>query len=154
VLYSSINYNQHFPRPPQAKKKNQTVLRPDKKKSQWVVKYSAVYVEFKITFRFAQSSGYCNATLVDSKYTIVQSISRVVECYRGKQTQPKRLDRVSMQGPSLNLVGWGPSRGGKSHSLKAACGNWAFGNERRLTANILLNSYMGRAVTKPDKVNT
>jgi hypothetical protein len=40
---------------------------------------------------------------MDSKYTVVQSSGRVVECYRGKRTQPKRLDGASMRDPSLNL---------------------------------------------------
>jgi hypothetical protein len=40
---------------------------------------------------------------MDSKYTVVQSSGRVVERYRGEQTQPKRLDGASMQDPSLNL---------------------------------------------------
>jgi hypothetical protein len=41
---------------------------------------------------------------MDSKYTVVQSSGQVVECYQGKRTQPKRLDGVSMQDPSLNLL--------------------------------------------------
>jgi hypothetical protein len=40
---------------------------------------------------------------MDSKYTVVQSSGRVVERYRGKRTQPKRLDGASMRDPSLNL---------------------------------------------------
>jgi hypothetical protein len=40
---------------------------------------------------------------MDSKYTVVQSSGRVVECCRGNRTQPKRLDRASIQDPSLNL---------------------------------------------------
>jgi hypothetical protein len=37
------------------------------------------------------------------KYTVVQSSGRVAEHYRGKRTQPKRLDGASMRDPSLNL---------------------------------------------------
>jgi hypothetical protein len=40
---------------------------------------------------------------MDSKYTVVQSSGGVVERYRGKRTQPKRLDGASMRDPSLNL---------------------------------------------------
>jgi hypothetical protein len=40
---------------------------------------------------------------MDSKYTVVQSSGRVVERYRGKRTQPKRLDGASMRDPSFNL---------------------------------------------------
>jgi hypothetical protein len=40
---------------------------------------------------------------MDSKYTVVQSSGGVVERYRGKRTQPKRLDAASMQDLSLNL---------------------------------------------------
>jgi hypothetical protein len=40
---------------------------------------------------------------MDFKCTVVQSSGRVVERYRGKRTQPKRLDGASMRDPSLNL---------------------------------------------------
>jgi hypothetical protein len=40
---------------------------------------------------------------MDCKYAVVQSIGRVVEHYRGKRTQPKRLDGASVRDPSLNL---------------------------------------------------
>jgi hypothetical protein len=40
---------------------------------------------------------------MDSKYTVVQSSGQVVERYRGKRTQPKRLDGASIRDPSLNL---------------------------------------------------
>jgi hypothetical protein len=60
------------PTAPGHKKQKQTVPRADKK-SRWVVKYSAVYVESKNTFRFAQSSGCRNGKPVDCKYTVVQS---------------------------------------------------------------------------------
>jgi hypothetical protein len=40
---------------------------------------------------------------MDSKYTVVQSSGRVVERYRGKRTQWKRLDGASMRDPSLDL---------------------------------------------------
>jgi hypothetical protein len=66
--------------------------------SRWVVKYSAVYVESKNTFQFAQSSGCRNGK---TEYAVVQSSGRVVECYRGKRTQPKRLDGASMRDPSI-----------------------------------------------------
>jgi hypothetical protein len=40
---------------------------------------------------------------MDSKHTVVQSSGRVVERYRGKRTQPKRLDGAPMWDPSFNL---------------------------------------------------
>jgi hypothetical protein len=40
---------------------------------------------------------------MNCKYAVVQSSGRVVERYRGKQTQPKRLDGASVRDPSLNL---------------------------------------------------
>jgi hypothetical protein len=40
---------------------------------------------------------------MDSKHTVAQSSGRVVERYRGKRMQPKRLDGASMRDPSLNL---------------------------------------------------
>jgi hypothetical protein len=100
VLYSPINYNWHFPDSPRPQK---TVPRADKKKSRWVVKYSAVYVESKNAFRFAQSSGCRNGKPIDSKYAVVKWNGQVVERYRSKRTQPKTLDGASMRDPSLNL---------------------------------------------------
>jgi hypothetical protein len=56
------------------KKRKKTVPRADKKKSRWVVKYSAVYVESKNTFRFAQPSGCRNGkNPMGCKYAVVQS---------------------------------------------------------------------------------
>jgi hypothetical protein len=40
---------------------------------------------------------------MDCKYAVVESSVQVVECYRGKRTQPKRLDGASVRDPSLNL---------------------------------------------------
>jgi hypothetical protein len=40
---------------------------------------------------------------MDCKYAVVQPSGRIVERYRGKRTQPKRLDGTSMRDPSLNL---------------------------------------------------
>jgi hypothetical protein len=85
------------------KNKKQTVPRADKKKSRWVVKYSAVYVESKTHSDLRSRADVVTEKPMDCKYAVVQSSGRVVERYRGKRTQPKRLDRASMRDPSLNL---------------------------------------------------
>jgi hypothetical protein len=85
------------------KRKKNNLFHVQIKKSRWVVKYSAIYVESKNTFQFAQSSGCHNGKPMDCKYAVVQSSGRVVECYRGKRTQLERLDGASVRDPSLNL---------------------------------------------------
>jgi hypothetical protein len=57
---------------------------------------------------------------MDSKYTVVQTSRRAVECYRGKRTQPKRLDGTSMRDPSLNL----PQRGEIDNRLRINQPHW------------------------------
>jgi hypothetical protein len=69
-----------------------------KKKSRWVVKYSAVYVESKNAFRFAQSSGCRNGKPMDCKYAVVQSSGWVVERHRVSERNRRDWD------PSLDLL--------------------------------------------------
>jgi hypothetical protein len=85
---SLLHTSPDHPRPQKTKKQKQkqTVSCADKK-IRWVVKYSAVYVESKNTFRFALSSGCRNGKPMDCKY--LWSVTEVSERNRRDWTGPQ-----------------------------------------------------------------